>query len=97
MIFTTAHDGTQRRLTLICFGSDDCSSTHSARLQTAVGQTAVQLRFPPGGQLAAVPRSKAKDVVFSYRWTLPTGKLAYRSKEMLPPSVFPAGSDTYVW
>src|SRR5229473_751778 len=79
----------------ICFGSDECSSTHSACLPAAAGHTAVWVRLRPSGQLAAVPRSKAKDVLFGYRWRLPTGKLAYRSKEMLPPSVFPAGSDTY--
>src|SRR5258706_6853589 len=81
----------------ICFGSDECSeyafSLPAGRRRPY--RRVVALR--PSGQLAAVPRSKAKDVLFGYRWRLPTGKLAYRSKEMLPPSVFPAGSDTYFW
>src|SRR5258707_11934788 len=80
----------------ICFGSDECSSTHSACLPAAAGHTAVWQRFAPERPVSSSPAVKGeRRSLFGYRWRLPTGKLAYRSKEMLPPSVFPAGSDTY--
>src|SRR5260221_13456320 len=42
----------------ICFGSDECSSTHSACLPAAAGHTAVWLRFAPERPVSSSPAVK---------------------------------------